>query len=154
MEINSICQTSAKAVEGISAEGVLSNYFKDSSPKLMKLISAYYQFLNEEGLPNQPETSGPSYQLNNLGVHHDIDINSEYYLDAIGREIALNIPKAAGTADIPPLDKRRLYKIITRYYNARGSDDSVFAFFRIFYNETVSLFFPKELCLIQVVFEV
>lgn len=153
MEINVTTGNTARAVEPVSATSFLSDYYKDNAPKIMQLIAAYYDYLGKQinfpttELSPVPGTGGASFELGNLTINHDIDTASDYYLSAIGKEIAANVPQPVGSPDNPILDKRRLYKVITRYYNTRGSDDSVIAFFRIFYNEVVTLLFPKEFLL-------
>ena len=121
-------QIRAREVEQV--ETVLPDFFKDSAENIMTLIKEYYNFLNQSG--------GPSESIRNLVVNHNVDSASSTYLDAIELEIAKSIPQARS------LDRRRLFKIIKAYYNSRGSDESVYAFFKIFYNEIATLVFPKE----------
>lgn len=126
----SIATGTATAVETQSVESVLPDHFETGAPELIKLLKAYYRHLNKE--------LAPSYELNNLIRQHDVDHASEKYLDAIERMIAAAIPKSRS------LDRVRLYKIIANYYNSRGSEESIYAFFRIFYNELINLVYPKE----------
>jgi len=133
MEINITTSATARAVETSSAASVLPDHIQYDSAELMKLITAYYDHINTEGLP--------TYEVNNLNRNHDVDLASEKYLDAIERQIAVNIPQTQ------VLDRRRLYKLITDYYLTRGSDDSILTFFRLFYNEVVTLLFPKDFLL-------
>ena len=133
MEISITTSATARAVETSSATSVLPDHIEYDASELMKLISAYYDHINTTGLP--------SYEVNNLTKNHDVDLASERYLDAIERQIAINIPQTQ------VLDRRRLYKLITDYYLTRGSDDSILTFFRLFYNEVVTLLFPKDFLL-------
>ena len=126
----SIATGTATAVEAQTVESVLPDHFETDAPELIKLLKAYYRHLNKELLP--------SYELNNLIRQHDVDRASEKYLDAIERTIASVIPKSRS------LDRVRLFKIIANYYNSRGSEESIYAFFRIFYNELITLVYPKE----------
>ena len=126
----SIATGTATAVETQMVESVLPEHFESSAPELIKLLKAYYRHLNTE--------LKPSFELNNLIRQHDVDTASTRYLDAIERMIASAIPKSRS------LDRVRLYKIIADYYNARGSEESIYAFFRIFYNEFITLVYPKE----------
>ncbi len=126
----SIATGTATAVETQMVESVLPEHFETSAPEMIKLLKAYYRHLNKE--------LKPSFELNNLIRQHDVDTASSRYLDAIERMIASAIPKSRS------LDRVRLYKIIADYYNARGSEESIYAFFRIFYNEFVTLVYPKD----------
>ena len=127
----SIATGTATAVETQTVESILPEHFETSATELVKLLKAYYRHLNKE--------LSASYELNNLIRQHDVDSASDKYLDSIERMIAASIPKSRS------LDRVRLYKIIADYYNARGSEESIYAFFRIFYNEFVTLVYPKEL---------
>ena len=127
----SIATGNATAIEAQTVESVLPEHFESSAPELIKLLKAYYRHLNKE--------LSASYELNNLIRHHDVDVASEKYLDVIERMVGSAIPQNRS------LDRVRLYKVIADYYNSRGSEESVYAFFRIFYNEFVTLVYPKEL---------
>ncbi len=97
---------------------------------LIHLLKDYYNYLNAEGLP--------SYEINLILDNHDIDRVSAKYIDSIGREIAKNVPNSK------VLDQVSLYKKIVKFYSTRGSEDSLYAFFRIFFDEAVTVVYPKE----------
>jgi hypothetical protein len=127
----SLATHQARAVETLNAVSILPSHFENDSKELIKLIQAYYRFCNQK--------ESPSYEISNITRNHDVDLSDDYYLDAIERTIANNIPNS------PSLDRKRLYKIIADYYNTRGSENSIHSFFRIFYNEIISIIYPKEL---------
>ena len=126
----SIASGNSKAVENYSAADVLPDFFETQAKNLIVLIKQYYKHLNSE--------LNPSYEISNLISAHDIDLASEKYLDAIERIIAPNIPQSE------TLDRQRLFKIIANYYTNRGSEESIYTFFKIFYNEVVTLIYPKD----------
>lgn len=128
--MNSIASSTAQAVEQYSVEQILPDHFTGQAKKLVELIKAYYRYMNAEG--------NPSATISNLGEYHDIDSTTEYYLDAIEQTIASALPQSQ------TLDRRRLFKIISSYYITRGSEDSIYSFFRIFYDEIVTVMYPKE----------
>jgi hypothetical protein len=97
---------------------------------LVNLLQDYYNYLNTEGLP--------SYEINRIIDNQDIDRVSADYLDSIGAEIAKNVPNSKA------LDQVSLYKKIVKFYSIRGSEESLYAFFRIFFDEIVSVTYPKE----------
>ena len=126
----SVASGNSKAVENYSAAEVLPDFFESQAKNLIVLIKEYYKHLNSE--------LNPSFEIQNLISAHDIDLASERYLDAIERVIAPNIPQSE------TLDRQRLFKIIANYYTNRGSEESVYTFFKIFYNEVVTLIYPKD----------
>ena len=97
---------------------------------LVTLLEDYYDYLNRNGLP--------SCEINRIIDNHDIDRVSEEYIDSIGEEIAKNVPNSK------VLDKVSLYKKIVKFYSIRGSEDSLYSFFRIFFDEFASVTYPKE----------
>lgn len=97
---------------------------------LVNLLQDYYNYLNTEGLP--------SYEINRIIDNQDIDRVSADYLDSIGAEIAKNVPNSK------VLDQVSLYKKIVKFYSIRGSEESLYTFFRIFFDEIVSVTYPKE----------
>jgi len=96
----------------------------------IKLIKSYYDYINTEGLP--------SYEINHIVDNHDIDKISNVYLDNLQEEIAKNIPNSK------VLDRVSLYKKIVKFYTIRGSEESLITFFRIFFDEIVSVEYPKD----------
>lgn len=97
---------------------------------LIKLLKDYYDYLNSEGLP--------SFEVNRIVDNHDIDRISAKYLDSIADEIAKNVPNSK------VLDRVSLYKKIVKFYSIRGSEDSLYTFFRIFFDEVATVTYPKE----------
>jgi hypothetical protein len=98
--------------------------------KIVQMIRHYYEYLNSK--------DNPSHELENLISNHDIDEMSDKYLTAIELQIAKSVPNSV------TLDKRRLFKIIAQYYKTRGSEESIHIFFRIFFNEFVTIFYPSS----------
>jgi hypothetical protein len=80
----------------------------------------------------------PSREINDITTEQDIDRASGEYIDGIQKEIASIIPNSS------QIDRVSLYKKIIQYYKIRGSEDSIHVFFKIFFNEVVEVFYPKE----------
>lgn len=116
--------------EPVQAQSLFPDYIRDSSLEIVRLIRLYYEYLNSEGQASQ--------EIARMIENHDIDAMSDKYLSAIQLQIAKSVPESIA------MDKRRLYKIIAQYYKQRGSDHSVQSFFKIFFNEFVSIFYPSS----------
>ena len=117
-------------IETIKAAGLFPEPMQENAKTLIAFIEKYYEYLNAFGLP--------SYEIENITSEKDIDRASYEYLDQIQSLIAKNVPNSVA------LDKVTLYKIIFKYYHSRGSEDSIYSFFKIFFNEAVSVFYPKD----------
>jgi hypothetical protein len=126
----SIANSRPRNLESVRAQSLFPENIQSGAANIIAFIQEYYNYINTSGLP--------SAEIGSIITDKDIDVVSNNYLDSIGNLIANNIPNSTS------LDKVALYKIIVKYYNTRGSEDSITAFFKIFLNETVSIFYPKE----------
>lgn len=105
-------------------------HMREGAENFIGFLEDYYSYLNTDGLPSQ--------EINNIVAEQDIDRTSAQYLDLIQREIAKNIPRAAA------FDRVSLYKKIVKYYLTKGSEDSIINFFKIFYDDVISIQYPRE----------
>lgn len=92
-------------------------------------LEEYYRLSNATG--------NATNLINDFLREHDIDSVTEQFFSGIQNLIAKNIPNSK-------FDRQTLYKRIIDYYSMRGSENSVKAFFKIFFNEEVLLYYPKN----------
>jgi len=85
---------------------------------------------------------GPSWVMNTIEDALDIDAAEENYLQLIQREIASFIPRSL------QVDRRTLYKSLVQYYKIRGSQDSIEIFFRLLFDDEVTIEYPYEQTLV------
>ena len=131
--IEATASTKRKTKESIRVESLLPQELRENSTRLTQLLEDYYIFMNK-GFQ-------PSYELNSILEERDID-TAEHYLEQIQKEIAATIPRAIQT------DKVKLYKNLVRFYNIRGSTESIETFFRILLQDEVEIYYPKNNMLI------
>jgi len=103
---------------------------REDADILIRLLEDYYQHLNSEGLP--------SYEINRILEESDIDSASDMFLERIQSEIAKTFPTSL------TFNKVSFYKKVVQYYSARGNEDSALVFFKLFFNETAEIFYPKD----------
>lgn len=127
--IESTASTKRKTKESIRVESLLPQDLRDNSERLIGLLEDYYKFMNKG--------YQPSYELNTISEERDID-TTEHYLDQIQKEIAASVPRNI------TVDRVKLYKHLVDYYNIRGSTDSIETFFKIFLNDNVEVYYPKN----------
>jgi hypothetical protein len=127
----SIANASPRNVESYGVNTLLPETLRGNAEKLVQFLDEYYNYCNS---PN-----GPSLELNNVLLDKDLDQVSLKYLDSIQNLIATNVPNSR------VLDRVSLYKIIVKYYNSKGSEDNILTLFKILFNETASIRYPKEL---------
>jgi hypothetical protein len=126
----SVANSRPRNLESSRVSSLFPGSLQESSKTLIEFVEKYYDYLNTVGLP--------SNEISNITSAKDIDIVSNRYLTEIQSLIARNIPNSVA------LDKVTLYKIILQYYRTRGSEDSIHSFFKIFFNEFVSIFYPRD----------
>jgi hypothetical protein len=126
----SVANSRPRNLETSRAASLFPGNFQESSQTLIKFVELYYEYLNSTGLP--------SSEISSITVEKDIDVVSNKYLTEIQSLIARNIPNSVA------LDKVTLYKIILQYYRTRGSEDSIHSFFKIFFDEFISIFYPRD----------
>ena len=126
----SVANSRQRNIETPRAGNLFPETIQESASLLISFIEKYYEYLNSQGLP--------SFELENLTSEKDIDLVSDKYLTEIQSLIARNVPEST------VLDKVSLYRIILQYYRTRGSEDSVYAFFKLFFNEFIRIFYPRD----------
>jgi hypothetical protein len=131
--IETLASTRRKTKETVRVESLIPSQLRSSSTALIGLLKDYYSHLNEIGQT--------SYELNSINNSRDIDIAESKYIDLIQKEIAASIPK---TLQNQILDKVKLYKNLMHYYSVRGSSDSIVLFFKILFNDTAEVYYPKN----------
>jgi len=112
----------------------------------LKLGPSSYSNPNMEGVAVTYKTkvlrfvvgANPSYVLNNIEQAMDIDETTSEYINLMQKELAPIVPSNS------KIDKRNLLKLIVNFYLVRGTDDSIKAFFRIFFNEQVEVTYPWD----------
>lgn len=85
---------------------------------------------------------GPSNVMNRIEESMDIDQADSVFLNLIQKEIASSIPRSLS------VDKTTLYKSIIDFYKVRGSSDSIQTFFRLLFNDEVTVTRPYDNTLI------
>lgn len=103
---------------------------REDADILIRLLEDYYRHLNSEGLPSREITS--------ILEESDIDSASDEYIERIQSEIAKTFPTSL------QFDKVSFYKKVVQYYSSRGTEDSALVFFKLFFNETADVFYPKD----------
>ena len=126
----SIANATPRNIEAVRVNELLPQGIQPSAKNFVDLIEHYYKYLNSEGLP--------SAEIGNIASLKDIDLVSAKYLDQIEGLIGKSIPNSR------VLNRVELYKIIVRYYNTRGSQDSIHTFFKIFFDQLIQIVYPRE----------
>ena len=135
MSIISVVSTNpAQAInrnsEATRVNELIPQALRENAQNLIDIISDYYDWLSQE--------NNTSQLIDNVVHNQDLDQVSSEFIDGIAGEIAKNIPNSQA------LDKVALYRKIVQFYKIKGSEASVSAFFRIFFDIAVEVSYPKE----------
>jgi len=101
----------------------LPNFITESYPKFIEFMEAYYDFLDQYNV---------SYE-----TARDIDLTSDQLFAFIKREFLNKFPHAL-------IDNNKLFWTIRNLYNEKGTINAVTLLFRIFFNESITVYQPGE----------
>ena len=111
---------------------VLPEYFVTENPKLISFLETYYQFLDSSG------DHSFKTEIDVLSSARDIDQTSEENLDQLIKEIGNGLQSSA-FFDNP----RLMTKLLSDFYRSKGTILSAEGFFKSFFNEEVTIEYPK-----------
>ena len=111
-------------------DDLVPEHVSNAYPGLMHAIKVYADFL-EHG-------NGAGHWLNTIDAQRDIDRIETELLTQLQKEVGAPIPRTFAA------DPRRFYKRVTEYYRERGTPSSIETFFRVLFNDSVEIYFPKE----------
>ena len=111
---------------------ILPEHFTTEYPKLVEFLEAYHDYMQEDN-------DGFSYLINSLYQARDLNTNLLSQLDNIFTEVGLG--QKSADFDINP---RLVAKLFANFYREKGSLNSAKLFFRGFFNEEVTVEYPKN----------
>lgn len=114
-------------------EGQIPEFLRVSYPRFASFIKEYYTFLDENRQVNAI--------LLNSNTWTDVDLTLDLFANEMRRQYAYDISPDA------LVEERRLIKFINQYYEAKGSENAAELFFRMMYNDNVTIKYPGEFVL-------
>jgi hypothetical protein len=110
--------------------GQIPDYLRDTYPTFASFLIEYYKFLETNQQAND--------LLLNSSKWSDVDCTFDMFVDEMRKQYAYDIsPKAL-------LERRRLIKFISQYYEAKGSENAAELFFRMMYNDSATIKYPSK----------
>jgi hypothetical protein len=107
------------------------DHVRENNPRLIQFIEAYLRFLEE--------SSRAGYFLNTLEAQRNLETQQEEFIHRIEKEIGLFVPREYAASP------RLFYNKISELWRAKGSEDGIKAFFRLFNGEdAVEIRYPWE----------
>ena len=116
--------------ESESVSSLIPSQMRGDAQIFITFLEDYYKYLNQEDQATN--------LINRIATEHDIDFTGDSFLEEIRKEIAKGIP------DSQVLNNRQLFRRIVDYYYTRGSENSATVFFKLFFNDSATITYPKE----------
>ena len=120
-----------KRNQNILVDDQFPEYVRDEYPVFVTFLKKYYAFMDQQAKQGDEI----------LNYTNDIDAASSNFLDKWRGALVSDFPKSIS------LDKSFFYKRAKDFYEAKGSRESIEAFFRIMYGENVEVNYPSKFVL-------
>lgn len=114
---------------------VLPEFFQEDNPILVSFLEEYYKSLDSDS-----GTINFSDKIRNVFAARDIAETDQAFLDELITEIGAGTLKASSFFAQP----RLMARLLSRFYQAKGTRNGAEGFFRGFFNEEIEVEFPKE----------
>lgn len=108
----------------------LPEFVRSEYSTFVTFLEKYYEWLESSG--NVIKAS------EQIGQSFDVDLATDAYVDLIRDEFLPYFPKSI------TLDKRKFVKLVSQFYQSKGTPDSVKFLFRALYNEEIEIYYPKD----------
>lgn len=108
----------------------LPSFVREDYPKFVTFLEKYYEWLEQN---NQV-----SYELSALKNAKDIDQSDDFYIEQLKRDLLPYFPQEIVG------NKRLFLKLVTQFYKASGTQNSVKFLFRALFNDDIDIYYPKE----------
>ena len=112
---------------------ILPEYMQIEYPTLITFLEKYYDFLESE------DSKAFSHAIQDLFVVRDASQAELKYLDLLVAELGNGLTSSAFFSQ-----PRLMTKLLARFYRSKGSLVSAEGFFRGFYNQEVTVEYPKK----------
>ena len=108
----------------------LPDFIKSDYPKFVTFLEKYYEWMETSGKNN--------YEIDALNFANDIDDANTYYTEQLKKDLAPYFPENIVS------NKKLFLKLVTQFYKAKGTQDSVKFLFRALFNENIEIYYPKD----------
>ena len=130
MAINNLNQNFIRPHVSTLIDTFVPEHVRSRNPQFIKFIQAYLEFLET--------THGSAYIQNTLPQQRDIDLQEEQFLRSIEQEIGLFVPREYASTP------RVFYNKISQLWRAKGSEESIKTFFRLFLDDPIEVRYPWD----------
>ena len=112
---------------------VVPSYFEEAHPTLITFLEKYYDFLDSDG------KYAFSSEIKNIATSRDASQTREDNLNELVKEIGDGLQSSSFFHQ-----PRLMVRLLGSFYRSKGSVVSAEGFFRGFFNEPVTIEYPKD----------
>ena len=117
---------------------LLPDFFDSEYPLLVKFLERYYDYTKED------DSISYEAKIKELFDLRDITTTELDALDYLLREIGNGVDHTIFPEDIREDRARLSARLLANFYRIKGTQNSAEQFFKMFFNEDVEVFYPKE----------
>jgi len=111
-------------------------FIREDHPKLILLIKAYYEWMDEKG--------NPGNVLSKLDTVNDIDANADEFYSHFKNTFLASFPEIFAEDELGNKpNKKTLLKKIRDFYGKKGTESAYKFLFRILYDSDLEFYYPK-----------
>lgn len=114
----------------INIYDTIPRHILSDSENFIQLLQDYYEFLNERNMPINVIT--------NMVKNSDIDRIDSEFIETLLAETMVDLPSE------PSANRTIFYKRVVDFYRTKGTIESFRIFFRVFFNDNIEIFYPKD----------
>ena len=107
-------------------DSVISDHIRYEYPKLVEFAKAYFDFLEQ--------SNKAGFYQNNQPQQRDVELQEAQFAARIQKELGIVAPQEYAA------DPKIFFNKIKEIWNAKGSEESIKAFFRLYLNDEVDIF--------------
>lgn len=105
------------------------DFVRSDYPNFVLFLQKYYEWMESVG--------NPLYESSQIKYNYDLDLASDQYIDQIKKEFLPYFPESL------EIDKRTFLKFVNKFYDTKGTPNSVKFLFRALFNEEIDIFILK-----------
>jgi hypothetical protein len=116
-------------------ESQLPGFIRENNPGFSAFLKAYYSWMETNAEANN---GAVLYHANKLLDYRLIDSTTDDFITYFKRDFLPFFP------DSVALDEKKLLKSAAKFYNKKGSEESIKFLFRVLYNKDAEIYYPKK----------
>jgi len=110
----------------------LPEFIRDNNPNFLAFMKAYYAWLEDS------QEGNVIYNIKNLLSYKDVDRTTNQFINYFMDDFLTFFPAQVA------LDPAKLLKNATKFYQSKGSPESLAFLFRVLYGLDIEIYYPKQ----------